>query len=187
MDFDWIRVRASGAWASGDDDPYDDESHGYDAIFENPIFAGADTSYWIRQNIPLIGGGGVALSTRNGLLANLRSSKEQGQSNFDNPGLRLIGLGADFDLTPQSRISGNLNHLWFDDTAVLEAARAAAPIDNDIGTDFSVAYIWRPFFTQNIVLRVSGAALFPGEGLKNLYGTDDTPYYSVLANLILTY
>ena len=71
--------------------------------------------------------------------------------------------------------------------AVLEAARAAAPIDNDIGTDVSVAYIWRPFFTQNIVLRVSGAALIPGEGLKNLYGTDDTPYYSVLANLILTY
>ena len=187
MDFDWIRVRASGAWASGDDDPYDDKSQGYDAIFENPIFAGADTSFWIRQNIPLIGGGGVALSTRNGILPNLRSSKEQGQSNFDNPGLRLIGLGADFDLTPQSRISGNLNHLWFDDTAVLEAARAAAPIDNDIGTDVSVAYIWRPFFTQNIVLRVSGAALFPGEGIKNLYGTDDSPYYSVLANLILTY
>ncbi|HET7844091.1 MAG TPA: hypothetical protein VFL14_08075, partial [Xanthomonadales bacterium] len=41
MDFDWIRVRGSAAWASGDDDPYDDESHGYDAIFENPIFAGA--------------------------------------------------------------------------------------------------------------------------------------------------
>ena len=36
-------------------------------------------------------------------------------------------------------------------------------------------------------LRFSGAALFPGEGLENLYGTDDTYYYSVLANLILTY
>jgi hypothetical protein len=186
MDFDWIRVRASAAWASGDDDPYDDESNGFDAIFENPIFAGADTSFWIRQNIPLIGGGGVALSTRNGLLANLRSTKEQGQSNFDNPGIRLIGLGADFDLTPQSRISGNINYLWFDEVAVLEAARAASPIDNDIGTDVSVAYIWRPYNTQNIVLRLSGAALIPGEGLENLYGTDTT-YYSVLANLILTY
>ena len=187
MDFDWIRARLSAAYATGDDDPFDDVSQGYDAIFENPIFAGADTNYWIRQNIPLIGGGGVALSTRNGLLANLRSSKEQGQSNFDNPGLRLIGLGADFDFTPQSRLSTNLNYLWFDDVAVLETLRAAAPIDNDIGTDFSLAYIWRPYQTQNIVFRFSGAALFPGEGLENLYGTDETFYYSVLANLILTY
>jgi hypothetical protein len=187
MDFDWVRYRASVAYATGDKDPFDDRSTGYDAIFENPIFAGADTSYWIRQNIPLIGGGGVALSTRNGLLANLRSSKEQGQSNFDNPGLRLIGLGADLDLTPTSRLSANVNHLWFDQVAVLETLRAAAPIDRDIGTDVSLAFIWRPLFTQNVVLRVSGAALLPGEGLKNLFGEDDGTYYTVLANLILTY
>jgi hypothetical protein len=187
MDFDWIRVRGSVAYASGDDDPYDDRSNGFDAIFENPIFGGADTSYWIRQNIPLIGGGGVALSTRNGLLANLRPSKEQGQSNFDNPGLRFIGLGADFDLTPESRLTANVNHLWFDQTEVLEALRAAAPIDRDIGTDISLAYIWRPFFTQNIVVRLSGAMLLPGEGLENLFGTDDNTYYTVLANVIVTY
>ncbi len=30
---------------------------GFDAIFENPLFAGADTSFWIRQPMPLIGGG----------------------------------------------------------------------------------------------------------------------------------
>jgi hypothetical protein len=187
MDFDWTRIRASVAWASGDDDPFDDKSTGYDAIFENPIFAGADTSYWIRQNIPLIGGGGVTLATRNGLLANLRSSKEQGQSNFDNPGIQLIGIGADFDLTPQSRLSANINQLRFDTTEVLEVLRAAAPIDRDIGTDVSASWIWRPYFTQNIVLRVSGAALLPGEGTKNLFGGQDDAYYSVLANLILTY
>jgi len=186
-DFDWIRLRGSLAYASGDDNPYDEESNGYDAIFENPIFAGADTNYWIRQNIPLIGGGGVALSTRNGILPNLRPSKEQGQSNFDNPGLRFVGVGADFDLTPESRLTANVNHLWFDKTEVLEALRAAAPIDKDIGTDISVAYIWRPYFTQNVVFRLSGAALLPGEGLKNLYGTDRGTYYTVLANLIFTY
>lgn len=187
MDFDWFRVRGSLAYASGDDDPFDDKSTGYDAIFENPIFAGADTSYWVRQNIPLIGGGGVALGTRNGILANLRSSKEQGQSNFDNPGIRLLGIGADFDLTPESRLSANVNALWFDEVAVLETLRAAAPIDRSIGTDASLAWIWRPYFSQNVVLRVSGAGLFPGEGLKNLYGDRERAYYSVLANLILTY
>ncbi|MDZ4812751.1 MAG: hypothetical protein SGI99_09090 [Pseudomonadota bacterium] len=186
LDFDWIRTRLSVAYASGDKDPFDDKSQGYDAIFENPIFAGADTSYWIRQNIPLIGGGGVALSGRNSLLPSLRSSRELGQSNFENPGLRLIGVGADFDITPESRVSANVNELWFDRTEVLEVARNQGRIDRHIGTDASVAWIWRPFATQNAVLRLSGAVLLPGAGMKDLYGDDDT-YYTVLGNFIFTY
>ncbi len=44
MDFDWIRPRISLLYGSGDDDPFDDEANGFDAVFENPQFAGADTS-----------------------------------------------------------------------------------------------------------------------------------------------
>ena len=89
-------------------------------MFENPQFAGADTSYFIRQAVPLIGGGRVALATRNGVLNNLRSSKEQGQSNFTNPGVLMAGLGVDMDVLPTLRVSLNANSLYFDDTAVLE-------------------------------------------------------------------
>jgi hypothetical protein len=185
-DFDWIRPRLSLAWASGDDNAFDDESNGFDAIFENPVFAGADTSYWIRQNIPLIGGGGVALAGRNSLLPSLRSSRELGQSNFDNPGVRLLGAGADFDLTPQSRVSVNVNQLWFDDTEILEVARNQGGIAREIGQDVSAAWIWRPYQTQNVVMRLSAAALLPGDGLESLYGSDDT-YYTVLGNFILTF
>lgn len=185
MDFDWVRVRASVLFARGDDDPFDNRSQGFDAIFENPVFAGADTSFWIRQAVPNIGGGGVTLSGRNGILNSLRSSKEQGQSNFTNPGLQLFGLGADFDVTPQLRVSANLNKLYFDNTAVLEVARNQGTIDPDIGVDASLALIYRPLFSQNIVLRLSGAALVPGKGFRSLYG-DDTSY-SILGNLMLAY
>ncbi len=185
MDFDWIRYRLSALWASGDDDPFDNDSNGFDAIFENPIFAGADSSYWIRQNIPLIGGGTVALSGRNGLLTSLRSSKEQGQSNFTNPGIRLIGIGSDLDLTPKTRLSANVNALWFDDTAVLEAARNQGNIDRSIGVDASLSAIWRPLATQNIVLRLSAAALFPGAGFRDLF--EDEVQYSILGNFIFAY
>ena len=186
MDFDWTRVRLSALYASGDEDPFDDVSNGFDAIFENPLFAGADTSFWIRQPVPLIGGGRVGLSGRNGVLNSLRSSKEEGQSNFDNPGTILLGIGTDHDLTPQWRVSTNLNQLWFDETAVVEVARNQADIDNAIGTDVSVAAIYRPLFSQNIILRASAAALIPGDGYEALYGSDETPY-SVLFNLLLTY
>ena len=185
MDFDWTRWRASVLWASGENDPFDDEANGFDAVFENPIFAGADTSFWIRQPVPLIGGGVVALSARNGVLNSLRHSKEHGQSNFANPGIRLAGIGADLDLMPQLRLSANANHLWFDDTAVLEAARNQGGIDTDIGWDLSTALIWRPFMQQNIVVRISAATLKPGDGYKALF-PDEVPY-SILTNVILTY
>ncbi|TMH02035.1 MAG: hypothetical protein E6H69_06650, partial [Betaproteobacteria bacterium] len=122
-DFDWIRVRGTALYASGDKNPYDGKETGFDAILENPQIAGADTSFWIRQAVPLIGGGGVALSGRNGVLASLRSSKDQGQSNFTNPGVALIGIGADFDISPRWRVIGNLNQLWFANTTVLSVLR----------------------------------------------------------------
>ena len=57
------------------------------------------------------------------MLPALRTSKEHGQSNFNNPGLRLIGVGADFDILPELRVSTNVNYMEFDDTSVLEVAR----------------------------------------------------------------
>ena len=185
MDFDWIRARLSFLYASGDDNPYDDESRGFDAIFENPQFAGADTSYWIRQAVPLIGGGRVALSARNGVQNSLRSSKEHGQSNFSNPGLLLAGAGADFDILPELRLSLNANYLAFAETGVLEAARQQASVDEHIGYDLSAALIWRPFMTQNIVVRASYAQLISGDGYRDLFGDDDPR--SILFNLILTF
>ena len=189
-DRDWMRFRISGAWASGDGDPYDDEETGFDAVFENPVFAGADTSYWIRQAIPFAGGGRqVFLNGRNGLLNSLRSSKEEGQSNFNNPGTILVGLGGDFDITPEFRLSTNANHLWFENTATLQALRSEGSIPKDIGFDLSAAAIWRPRANQNIVGRLSVAALLPGAGFSDLFtderGTD--AYVSILANVILTY
>ena len=185
MDFDWIRMRASFLYGSGDPDPFDNKSEGFDAIFENPQFAGADTSYWIRQGVPLIGGGRVALSQRNGILNSLRSSKEHGQSNFTNPGVVLAGLGADLDILPELRLSLNANYLSFADTAVLEVARAQADIDRHIGYDLSASLIYRPFMTQNVVLRLSWAQLLSGDGYQQLFG-DEEPV-SVLLNAVLTF
>ncbi len=184
-DYDWLRPRFSLLYGSGDNDPFDGKSEGFDAVFENPQFAGADTSFWVRQGVPLIGGGRVSLSGRNGILNSLRSSKEFGQSNFTNPGILLLGLGADMDLTPELRFSLNANQLWFDNTASVAVARNQLNVAKNIGLDVSASFIYRPFATQNIVFRASGAALLPGQGYKDLFG-DEIPY-SILANVVLQY
>ena len=187
-DFSWVRLRTSVLVQSADKDPFDGRATGFDAVLENPQFAGAETSFWIRQAVPLVGGGGVALSGRNGVLASLRSSKDQGQSNFVNPGLILAGLGADADVLPELRLIGNLTYLRFLNTAVLGVLRNQAPPARDIGWDVSGALQWRPFMTQNLVVNASAAALLPGKGLKQLYDEDKQgPQYSVLVNVIATF
>src|SRR5690606_14406965 len=113
-----------------------------------------------------------------------------GQSNFNNPGLRLIGFGTDFDLTPELRVSTNFNRLDFVDTSSLEFLRNQGEIDKGIGWDLSAALIWRPHFTQNVVFRLSGAVLLADDGFKDLYRTSERSediFYSVLGNIILTY
>jgi hypothetical protein len=190
-DVDFLRFRASGLLASGDGNPFNNTEAGFDAIFENPIFAGADTSYWIRQTIPFAGGGRViSINGRNGILNSLRSSKEQGQSNFNNPGTILAGVGVDADLTPDFRLSANANHLWFHKTETLEALRNEGTIPNSIGFDLSMAAIYRPNSNQNLVFRLSGALLEPSAGFRDLFtqaGERNGTFYSILFNAILAF
>ncbi len=188
-DIDWYRLKAFAFYASGDDDPFDGTAGGFDAIFENPQFAGADTSFWQRQSIPFIFGGGVALQGRNAIIPSLRTSKEEGQSNFVHPGILMLGVGADFDLLPELRFETNAAWLNFDDTSSLRLLRNQEEVAREIGWDVSGAIIYRPLFTQNVILRLAGAVLVPGEGVEDLFDArgDMDPFYSVLANLILTY
>ena len=120
---------------------------------------------------------------------NLRSSKEQGQSNFNNPGTILVGAGADFDIMPELRVSASVNHLWFANTAVLQTLRNEGSIPKTIGTDASVSTIFRPHFNQNLVFRLSGAMFQPSAGFKDLFANAprNSRYYSVLFNAVLSY
>jgi hypothetical protein len=180
-------VRSNLLLASGDKDSYDGKATGFDAIFENPQFAGAETSYFIRQGLPLIGGGGVAISGNNGILPSLRSSKDEGQSNFINPGLALLGIGADFDIKPELRVFSNLSYLRFMNTNSLSVLRNQEIPSNTLGIDLSVGFHWRPLFTQNIVINGSAALLKPGGALKSLYGANQGNLYSALFNAVLTF
>ena len=184
MDFDWFRLRFSGLHASGDDDPFDDTSNGFDGIFQSPVFAGTDSSFFIHQELPLIGNK-ISLKRKNSFFNSMRSQDDPGQSNFTNPGVNLIGIGADFDLLPELRISLDANQIWFDETAVLDAVLGKQNIASNFGQDLSIAAIYRPFASQNLIFRLSAATLLPGQGYKDIY--DGRTPYSILTNIILTY
>ncbi len=166
-DRDWMRFRTSYFWASGDNDANDNKAKGFDSILDNVNFAGSEFSYYGRQGIPLFG---VAVTQRNSLVADLRSSKTQGQSNFVNPGVHVFNMiGADFDVTPKLRFITNANYMWFDKTQTLDTFLFQYGTDQRIGTDLSLGMEYRPFLNNNVIIGAGAAGLFPAAGFRDLY------------------
>ena len=141
-DIDYIRLRSSFLYSSGDHHPTDGTATGFDSIFDNPNFAGGGFSYFLRQSIPLTGTA-VNLVNRESLIPDLRTSKEQGQANFVNPGLLLFNVGMDVNVTPELTLIGNISYLRFDTTAPLQLLLQDNKIGKDIGVDFSIGARYR--------------------------------------------
>jgi hypothetical protein len=168
MDFDWLRPRLAFFWASGSSDFKRRISGGFDAIMDNPNFAGGAFSYWVRQGLPLTGTG-LELKGRNSLLPALRSNKLEGQPNFINPGLFLLNAGLDADLTPKVKTFLNVNFLRFSNTGALEQLLFQPKIRHDIGIDYSLGVRWRPFLNDNVIVTSGIAALTAAGGLRDVY------------------
>ena len=183
-DFDYIRYRASFLWASGDSHPEDGHANGFDTIFDNPNFAGGGFSYFDRQSIRLTGSG-VNLVNRFSLVPDLRTSKEQGQANFVNPGLFLYNIGADINVSPKLTLITNLSYLKFDSTAPLELILQDHRFRQDIGIDASIGVRYRPLLSNNIIITGGVAALVPGQGFRDIYTS--ATLYSAFVGVTLTY
>jgi hypothetical protein len=168
VDKDWIRFKGSAFYSSGAAHPESGRARGFDSIDDFPEFAGGIFSLWNRESIRLTGTG-VALNSGNSLIPDLRSNKDEGQSNFVNPGIFLVNAGADFDVTPKLRGFVNVNYLRFMDTEPLELALFDSPIHHAIGTDSSVGVRYRPPLTENISITAGAATLIPGQGLRDIY------------------
>lgn len=185
VDRNWYRPKLAYFFASGDDDPVDRDAEGFAAIFDNPAFAGGGFSFWNRMGIRLAGTG-VTLVNRGSLLPDLRSSKEEGQPNFVNPGLHLASAGLDLELTPKLKAVLTANYLRFDTTETLNLVLFQSAIDREIGWDLSAGARWRPYLNQNVVVVGGIAAFLPGRGFADIY-EDDSALYAAFANLVLTY
>ena len=170
LDRDWARVRLSGFFASGDDDPRDGKGRGFDAIYDNPNFGGGPFSFWQRSGIALTQTG-VLLKAPGSLLPSLRANKFEGQASYVNPGLLLLGAGLDLSLTPKLRASLNANYLRFDQTGALSLLLFQPNIRKDIGLDLGGGVIYRPLLNENVVLLAGFATLLPGKGFDDLYSS----------------
>lgn len=180
-DQNWIRYKASVFYASGDKDPTGHTATGFDTILDNPDFTGGPFSWYVHQGIGLAGTS-VNLKQDDSLVPDMRTSKIEGQANFDNPGLLLAGIGTEIELTPKLRNFINLNYVQFMDTQPLQLALMQTKIANDFGWDLSTGFQYRPLLTDNIIFSVGFGVLLPGPGYRDIYqtSTDTPPGYSSL-------
>lgn len=169
-DRDWIRYKASAFWASGDNNATDRRGAGFDSILDNTNFTGGPFSYYVRQGFNLAGTA-VGVKQRFSLLPDLRTSKAEGQQNFVNPGLFLLGLGSDLDVTPRLRAFLNANVIRFDTTETLKAALLTNQVARAFGTDLSVGVQWRPLLKDNVIVSSGCGVLLPARGFRDIYRT----------------
>jgi hypothetical protein len=201
VDKDWLRLKLSGFYASGDGNPRDSEATGFDTIFDRPFFIGGPFSYYVHQGFNLAGTS-VNFKQRDSLVPDLRTSKSEGQSNFVNPGVGIVGFGIDADITPKLKAFINVNHIWMIETETIKQTLFTDRASNDFGWDFSLGLQWRPLLTENVILTAGVGFLLPGAGYRDIYrvntrpvpGYDQPPaghvddfLYSGLVTLTLTY
>jgi len=180
IDKDWVRYKVSTFYASGDGNPRDGRATGFDTIVDDPSFAGGIFSFWDREELRLPGTG-IALTPGDSLLPSMRTSKTEGQANFVNPGIFLVNAGANFDLTPKLKSFLNVNYLRFERTAPIALLLFESPIHNTIGLDTSLGFQYRPPLSENISITGGAAALFPGQGFRDIFS--GTTQFSIFANV----
>jgi hypothetical protein len=184
-DRDWLRPRIAFFYASGDRNPRDRTARGFDSIFDGTAFAGGGFSFFNRLGIKLAGSG-VSLVERGSLLPDLRSSKDEGQPNFVNPGLQLVSAGLDADITPRLEAILTANYIRLDTTRPIEAVLFQDDIRRDLGEDLSIGLRFRPFLNNNMIVVGGVAAFIPGAGFKDIYEAQHILYH-VFTNVILTF
>ena len=184
-DRDWLRPRFGFFYATGDRHPRDRIARGFDSIFDSPSFAGGGFSFFNRLGIRL-SQTGVALVERGSLLPSLRSSKDEGQPNYVNPGIQLATVGLDVDVTPRLKAIFTGNYIRFDATEPLEEVLFQGNISHDLGTDLSAGLRYRPFLSNNVTIVGGLATLIPGQAFKDIYETK-APLYHAFMNVILSF
>ena len=181
-DFNWMRMRGSALFASGDGNLFDNVQRGFDAIFENPIFAGADTSYWIRQTILFAGGGRAVCSTTATASWSTCARRRSRASPTSSIRARSCSAPAPISTSrpssacpPTSTTSGSTRPRCL-------SAASQGTIRNDIGWDVSAAAIWRPSSSRTSCSSSPGpcSSRAPASGPATNEPRDKR-YYSVLS------
>lgn len=167
-------------YASGDRDPNDDRATGFDSVFDAVNFGGGQFSYLFGEKIQL---GATTLWRGNSVFPSLRGANATSQ--FVNPGVIVVNPGLDVLLSPTVLLEANYNYVRFDDTSSLKLL-VQREVGQEVGHEVNLGLTYRPFLNEQVLVFAGSAVLFPGDGIKDTFGTAKAVYKALL-RLVLTF
>jgi hypothetical protein len=177
----FLTPRLAVAYATGDQDANDNDANGFDSIFDNVNVGGGQFSYLFGEKIQL---GATTLLRGNSIFPSLRGANASSQ--FVNPGVFAVNGGIDMALTPKTLFEANFNYVRFDDSSSLEQALRRSNIAREVGYEVNAGLTYRPFLNEQVILFAGGALFFPGQAIKDTFGTEKS-VYKALVRMILTF
>jgi hypothetical protein len=184
---DWFTPRTSFMYSSGDKNPKGGTATGFDAVSDNPNFAGNNFSYLGREQEQ---GRGIQIKNFNSFTPNLRNRFFDAE-NFVNPGLVTLTAGLDTTLTTRVNAFFNYNYYQFVQPAAIEAAIAEKgggnlSIAKDLGQDITLGVNFRPLIVNNVTCNIGTTGFFQGKGFQAISG-NNAVLFTHFANLVLVY
>ena len=176
----FVAPRLAVAWATGDHDPNDKHATGFDSVFDNVAFGGGQFSYLFGEKVQL---GNTTLFRGNSIFPSLRAANATSQ--FVNPGILAVNPGLDVAVTPKTLFEVNFNYARFDNTSSLTRLAGNRSVAKDIGYEMNAGLTYRPFLNEQVILFAGGGVLFPAQGLRDLFGTDETVYKAIVRMVLV--
>jgi hypothetical protein len=183
----------AGRFTSGDEDSADNDVEGFVGITDigrfTPLMGldgnilGESMNAGVRYNSPL-----YSYAPDRAVGGNLYGGIGNASSG-NNPGSKILAVGAKGDINEQFSYKAQVFGIWFDKTENLPvgAGKTVSEVDKFAGTTFDLMLKYA--FSKNFYASYIFSAFFPGDGIKDQQSTtaDDTYASLHTVNLFWTY
>ncbi|NOG83103.1 MAG: hypothetical protein HND49_04685 [Planctomycetes bacterium] len=159
-------------YASGDNDPFDSEATGFDAISDHVDVWGSK-GFMIDDRISLGALGGRTLMRHDSPYTSLRDT--DANSNFVNPGAVALNIGLNTKPCEKLSLDTNFTYFWWKETDSLEAIMAALGIPDNLGSTLGFEFNMEAnySFTDKFNINASGTIYKTNQEIRKVYGDND--------------
>ena len=159
-------------YASGDNDPFDGDATGFDAISDHVDVWGSN-GFMIGDRVSLGALGGRTVMRHDSPYTSLRDT--DANSNFVNPGAVAVNFGLNTKPFDKLSLDTNFTQFWWRATDSLEAIIAALGTPNNLGNTLGFELNMEANYklTDKLNINASGTIYKTHQEMRKIYGDND--------------
>ena len=167
-----ITPHIGGFYASGDNDPFDGDATGFDAISDHVDVWGSK-GFMIGDRVSVGALGGRTIMRHDSPYTSLRDT--DANSNFVNPGAVAVNIGLNTKPFDKLSLDTNFTQFWWRATDSLEAIMAALGTPNNLGNTLGFELNMEANYklTDKLNINASGTIYKTHQEMRKIYGDND--------------